>query len=193
LGELLCASSNRPALKCAIFLRARRGPGSSASYRLKSDAFRAISPLRFPAAAPSHAVALDPNNADARLFVSITLRALGRGKESLNYVRSAFRLNSHPSTLYLTALGLSYYVLGQFEEAIEAYQSGVELRPLFPPNHLCLAIAYLRLERIEKALAAWRTHLALTNGRPLHHVWIEETLRTAHTTAVERLDQLVRC
>ena len=77
-----------------------------------------------------HAVALDPNNADAQLFLSITLSALGRGKESLNYIRSAIRLNPHPSTLYLMALGISYYVLGQFEEAIEAYQRGIELRPL---------------------------------------------------------------
>jgi len=106
------------------------------------------------------AVALDPNNADARLFLSITLSALGRGKESLNYIRSAIRLNPHPSALYLMALGLSYYVLGQFEEAIEAYQRGVELRPLFPPNHQCLAMAYLRLERQEEALAA-RQHQRL--------------------------------
>jgi adenylate cyclase len=139
-----------------------------------------------------HAVALDPNNADARLFLSITLSALGGGKESLNYIRSAIRLNPYPSALYLMALGLSYYVLGQFEEAIEAYQRGVELRPLFPPNHQCLAMAYLRLERKEEALAAWRTHLALTNGRPLRSVWIEEKLRTAYTTAVKRLDQLAR-
>jgi adenylate cyclase len=139
-----------------------------------------------------HAVALDPNNADAQLFLSITLSALGRGKESLNYIRNAIQLNPHPSTLYLMALGITYYVLGQFEEAIEAHQRGVELRPRFPPNHLCLAMTYLRLERQEEAIAVWRAHLALTNGRPLHGVWIEETLRTAHTTAVERLEQLVR-
>jgi len=139
-----------------------------------------------------HAVALDPNDADAQLFLSITLSALGRGKESLNYIRSAIRLNPHPSTLYLMALGICYHVLGQFEEAIEAYQRGIELRPLFPPNHECLAMAYLRLDRKDEALAAWRTHLTLTNGQPLRSVWIEETLRTAQTAAVERFDQLVR-
>jgi tetratricopeptide (TPR) repeat protein len=134
---------------------------------------------------------LDPNNADAHLFLSITLSALGRGKESLNYIRSAIRLNPHPSTLYLMALGVSYYVLGQFEEAIEAFQRGVELSPLFPPNQAYLAITYLRLERKEEALAAWRSHLTLTNAGLCTAFWIEETLRTAHTSAVERLDQLV--
>lgn len=139
-----------------------------------------------------HAVALDPNNADAQLFLSITLSALGRGRESLNYIRNAIRLNPHPSALYLMALGTSYYVLGQFDEAIEAHQRGVELQPRFAPNHQRLAITYLRLEREEEALAAWRTHLSLTNGRPLRTIWIEETLRTAHTTGVERLDELIR-
>jgi adenylate cyclase len=139
-----------------------------------------------------HAVALDPNNADAQLFLSITLSALGRGKESLNYIRSAIRLNPHPSTLYLMALGISYYVLGQFEEAIEAFRRGVELWPLFPPNQAYLAITYLRLERKEEALAAWRSHLTLTNAGPCTAFWIEETLRTAHTIALERLDQLIR-
>jgi adenylate cyclase len=139
-----------------------------------------------------HAVVLDPNNADAQLFLSITLSALGRGKESLNYIRSAIRLNPHPSTLYLMALGVSYYVLGQFEEAIEAFQRGVELSPLFPPNQAYLAITYLRLERKEEALAAWRSHLTLTNAGPCTAFWIEETLRTAHTNALERLDQLIR-
>jgi tetratricopeptide (TPR) repeat protein len=90
------------------------------------------------------------------------------------------------------ALGVSYCVLGKFEEAIEAFQRGVELLPLFPPNHAYLAITYLRLERKEEALAAWRTHLTLTNAGPCAVFWIEETLRTAHTTGVERLDELIR-
>jgi tetratricopeptide (TPR) repeat protein len=139
-----------------------------------------------------HAVALDPNNADAQLFLSITLSALGRGKESLNYIRSAIRLNPHPSTLYLMALGVSYYVLGQFEEAIGAFQRGVELWPLFPPNQAYLAITYLRLDRKDEALAAWRSHLTLTNAGPCAAFWIEEKLRTAHTNALERLDELIR-
>ena len=139
-----------------------------------------------------HAVALDPNNADARLFLSITLNALGRAKEGLEYIRSAIRLNPHPSALYLMSLGANYLALGQFEAAAEAFAQGIELKPNFPPNHLMLARTLLRIGRNEEAVAAWRSCLALTGGQSVRIFAVAEPLRSEWEDDLAALEQLDR-
>jgi TolB-like protein/Tfp pilus assembly protein PilF len=125
------------------------------------------------------AVALDPNNADAQLFFSVTLTAAGRGKESLSYIRNAMRLNPHPSVIYLWGLGMSYMVLGQYEEAIVAFKRGIELRDVFIPNHAFLATAYAALGREQEMAAARDKALALAGGRkpPVAQFWLDQKLR----------------
>ncbi len=99
------------------------------------------------------AVALDPNNADTHVFLSLTLSAVGRGEESMAHVTTAMRLNPHPTVLYLLALGQCYCVLEKYEEAIAAFKQGAELRDQFPANHVYLAVIYNMLGRTEEAAA----------------------------------------
>lgn len=136
------------------------------------------------------AVALDPNNADARLFLSMTLNGLDRCKDGLDYIRGAIRLNPHPSALYLMALGGNYFGLGQYEEACEMFRQGIELRPFFPPNHQWLAVALHRLGRAGEALASWRACLALTGGRPTRYYVIVEPIRSEYEAAVAAMERL---
>jgi TolB-like protein/Flp pilus assembly protein TadD len=137
-----------------------------------------------------HAVALDPNNADARLFLSLTLGGLGRGQEGLSYIRSAIRLNPHPSALHLLALGVNHAVLGQIEDAAEAFQQGVALRPSFTPNHQLLAQMLLRLGRRQEALDAWRKCIALSKVRPSLNFTIAEPWRSEYRADLETLQKL---
>jgi adenylate cyclase len=65
---------------------------------------------------------MDPNNADAHLFLSMTLVAAGRGEEALHYIEKGIRLNPHPSTFYQLALGLCYFVLEEYDKAIAAFK-----------------------------------------------------------------------
>jgi adenylate cyclase len=138
------------------------------------------------------AVALDPNNADARLFLSIILHGLGRSKEGLEYVRSAIRLNPHPSAFYLTALGANYTGLRQYEEAAAAFTEGIKLSPTFAVNHLLLATTLLALGRTKEALGAWRAFSDLSGGRPAPSWMIAEPMRSefdAYVAELERLNQ----
>ncbi len=105
------------------------------------------------------ACALDPNNADANLFLAVTLAAANRAEEGLRYAETGMRLNPHPSTFYLFGLGFCYYVMADFERAITAFRRGIELNPMFSSNHALLMWAYAELGR-EAEMRAERDILA---------------------------------
>ena len=73
------------------------------------------------------AVELDPNYADAYLFLAMTLVAQCRGEEALRYIKTGMQLNPHPSAVYQLVLGFCYFVLEEYDEAIAAFRrsSGV--------------------------------------------------------------------
>lgn len=116
-------------------------------------------------AAGRHAVRLDPNNADAHMFMAYALSVSGRGKEAARYIEKAMRLNPHPSALYHFTLGQYYYVLADYENAIAAFKQGTAVWDAFYPNHYYLCVIYTLLGRDEEASSARKTLLALCDGR----------------------------
>jgi len=126
------------------------------------------------------AVALDPNNADAHLFLSFALVALGRGAEALHYIEKGIRLNPYPSGVYQLALGLSYFVLEEFDQAIAAFKHGIEVTDVFIPNHYSLCLTYAQLGRYEELRKTREKLLELTEGRTSvltsSGLWLNEKL-----------------
>jgi tetratricopeptide (TPR) repeat protein len=125
-----------------------------------------------------HAVALDPNDADAYLFLAMILAALGRGEEALNYIKTGLRLNPLPSSFYQAALGFCYYAQEKYEEAIAAYKRGTEVTDAFIPNHVWLCLIYKLLGRESEARIEREKVLALSGGRKpaVRHIFLDETL-----------------
>jgi adenylate cyclase len=117
------------------------------------------------AAAGRRAATLDPNNADAHMFIAYALSVCGKGKEAMHHIEKALRLNPHPSSLYHFTLGQCYYVLKDYEKAIEAFRQGVAVWNAFYPNHFYLCLTYTLLGREEEARSARESLLALTEGR----------------------------
>ncbi|MET0166987.1 MAG: adenylate cyclase [Vicinamibacterales bacterium] len=140
-------------------------------------------------AAGLRAVNLDPNNADAHLFLSFALSASGRAKEGLHYIEKGMRLNPHPSTVYQLALGQCHYVLEDYTTAIAAFEHGVELRDVFYSNHYYLCLVYTLLGREEEAKAEREKLLALTGGRRpvLRVMWLDDDLRRRFEEHARRL------
>lgn len=99
------------------------------------------------------ACALNPNDADAQLFLSYTYSAAGQGEEALRHIEQGMRLNPHPSSVYLTALGQAYLVLEDYEAAFAAFKKGIEANPDFVANHAYLAVFYALLGRMDEAAA----------------------------------------
>jgi adenylate cyclase len=130
-------------------------------------------------AAASRAVGMDPNNADAHLVLSVILAAVGRGEEGLRYIEKGMRLNPHPSAFYLLAVGLCYYSLKRYEEALPMFRAGAELRPAFLPNHTFVVLSCAHLGRPEEAEGA-RSALMKMQKRyditRLPTIWLDKTV-----------------
>jgi TolB-like protein/Tfp pilus assembly protein PilF len=99
------------------------------------------------------ACALDPNSADAKLFLAFALAATGHGKEALRNIETAMLLQPHPSSFYCDVLGLSHFALADYERAIAAFLRGIEINPSFMPCHYELAVTYGVCGRIDEARA----------------------------------------
>ncbi len=130
-------------------------------------------------AAGWRAVAMDPNSADAHLFLSLSLSAAGRGEEALHCIEKGMRLDPHPSAFYQYALGQCYFVLEDYEKAVEPLKRGVELRRSFVPNLYLLCLVYTLLGRDDEARLVREEVLVLTGGRTaaVRSMWVDEDLR----------------
>jgi adenylate cyclase len=103
------------------------------------------------AAAIEQAIALAPNYADAYGLMALVNNALGRAEDAIRNMQKAMVLNPYFTFQYPWNLGMAYYTLGRYEEAIEALQQALEhnKNALFP--RLYLAACYIRLGRQEDA------------------------------------------
>ena len=124
------------------------------------------------------AVTMDPNNADAHVFLAFALASGARAEEALHHVDRAMRLNPHPSALYQLILGICHFELEEYDEAIAAFKRGAELRQEFLPSHYLLCLSYTLLDRIAEARAERETLLALTSGHQpfVRPMWADEDL-----------------
>jgi adenylate cyclase len=126
-------------------------------------------------AAGWRAVTLDPNNADAYLFLTFALAASSRGEEALHNILKGMRLNPYPSAVYYNALFMCYIVLEEYDLAIAAGKRGIEVTNAFVPNHYWLCLIYAWLGRDEEARVEREKLMDLTRGRRpvLQFIWLD--------------------
>ncbi len=134
------------------------------------------------------AVALDPNNAEAQMFLSFSLSAAGCGEEALFYIEKALRHNPHSSPFYEFTLGIAYFVLKDYNKAIAAWGHGCTLSATFPPNYfyLCLVYAHLGLE--DEMRVSRDATLAIMGGdksRAIDSPWTDEGWAANHVRLMQ--------
>jgi tetratricopeptide (TPR) repeat protein len=71
------------------------------------------------------------------------------------------RLNPHFPNIMFQFLGQSHFMLGQFDEAIEAFERRIIRNPCTDSSHVWLAAIYGHQGRIEEARAEWDKALAV--------------------------------
>jgi tetratricopeptide (TPR) repeat protein len=101
----------------------------------------------------THACTLDPNSAEAKLFLSFILAATGHGTEALRTIKTAMLLQPHSSSYYYETLGLSHFAVGDYDSAIAAFLRGIEINPSYMPCHYELAITHGVRRQSEEAQA----------------------------------------
>lgn len=94
------------------------------------------------------AMELNPNDADARILMSVLLCQTGRPEEAINYCTSAIRLNPYHPTYYLWALGEANYMAKRYNEALVPFQEASNRNR---KARWGLVATYAQLDRIEEA------------------------------------------
>ena len=88
------------------------------------------------------AIEIDPNYADGYVVLGSVLYLAGRPEEGLKRVEKAMRLNPHYPHNYQLCQGQALYVMGSYDQAIDAFLQGLERYPLSERLHVWLAAAY---------------------------------------------------
>lgn len=136
------------------------------------------------------AVALDPNNAEAHLFLSVALSAAGLGEEALYNIEKAKRFTPTPAPLYDFAFGNCYYVLKQYKKAIAAFDQGCILSPNFIPCHYTQMLAYHQLD-MQQEVQKKRAILLELTGRERVFVlpmWTDQSLAEQQDRMVQEIN-----
>jgi adenylate cyclase len=102
------------------------------------------------------AIELGPSIADNMVILGMTMNYSGHVNEGLELVERAMRLSPHYPDWYLGIVGVSYFQLGRYEDAIAADEARLERNPDNIFSDFRLAAIYQKLGREEKA----KTHAA---------------------------------
>ena len=125
------------------------------------------------------AVAMDPNNAEAYLFLAQILASSGHGEEGLFYIETALRLNPHSSPWCHWVLGQCYWVLKNYDKALESWQHSAQMSDTFLPTQyfLCLLHALLGNEK-ELQIQRDKTKALLADNMAIHSPWLNADLES---------------
>ena len=97
------------------------------------------------------AITLDPNLAHGHALLGHVLHYAGRSEEALAPLHRAMRLDPHCPDVYLHFLAQSYFMLGQYEDAVAALRRRLERNPDTDVSRVLLAACYGHLGRSGEA------------------------------------------
>ena len=89
----------------------------------------------------------------------VILNWLGKGKEALAYIDKAIQLDPRFLDIKLGLKGQAYFVLGDYEKAVESIQRCLTLNPELGPYAAYAAASFVFLDRIEEAENALKIFL----------------------------------
>jgi TolB-like protein len=136
------------------------------------------------------AVVLDPNNAEAHLFLSLALSAAGLGEEALYYVEKAKRFSPVADAFYMFAHGQSYFAQKNYAKAISIYEQGCIINENFKPNHFFLMMAYDVMGMHEEAQKKFEILSEMTGSRtelPNVVIWTDKAIAQQQVETWQRI------
>jgi adenylate cyclase len=115
------------------------------------------------------AIATDPNGADAHTWLGNCLNFAGKPQEAIPLYKKAMRLNPHPPVWYYINLGVSYYTLGRYEDAVAQYRKSLALSPNSLPSYRELSMVYMEMGKEDEARAAAKEVMRIDPNFSLEH------------------------
>lgn len=99
----------------------------------------------------NQALATDPENTQANYQMAYTLNAAGKGTEGIPYLNKVIKTGGDLTGPAYELMGSIYDASHQPQQAIEAYQQGIKLKPDYQPLYFNLGIAYFRAQKYADA------------------------------------------
>jgi tetratricopeptide (TPR) repeat protein len=97
------------------------------------------------------ALASEPDNAQANYQLAFSLNASGKGTEAIPYLNKVIKTGGDLTGPAYELMGSIYDVSHQPQQAIDAYQQGIKLKPGYQPLYFNLGIAYFRAQKYADA------------------------------------------
>ncbi|MBW7967857.1 winged helix-turn-helix domain-containing protein [Bradyrhizobium sp. BR 10289] len=112
------------------------------------------------------ALSFDPWNGSALYLIGLGQVYLGRFDDALATFQQADRYDTPPASrwTWLLGAGMTYALMGRFEEALPWLQRSIAITPGTGRSHFLLAAAYQKSGRSEEARAAMQEGLRLRPG-----------------------------
>lgn len=102
-------------------------------------------------AAAKQAIVLSPNYADGYGLLAFIANWRGKAEEAERYIKKAISLNPYHTFDYPWNLGLAYYTMGKYTDAVEAFKNALERNQTANYPRLYLAASYVRLGQLDDA------------------------------------------
>jgi len=97
------------------------------------------------------AINIAPNYADGYGLLALINNTLGKPKQAIEFINKGMRLNPYYTWDYPFNLGMAYYQLGRYKEAIEVLEKAQARNENAIPIKLFLAVSYIRAGRAADA------------------------------------------
>ncbi|WP_455218422.1 winged helix-turn-helix domain-containing tetratricopeptide repeat protein [Kaarinaea lacus] len=131
------------------------------------------------------AIKLSPNFSDGYALLANIANWRGKASEAVGYINKAMSLNPYYSFQYPSTLGLSYYSLGRYQEAVNVLKDAVERNESALNPHLFLAASYVRLGNTGEA--EWEVEQISTNRPDTTLSSLSTSLPFEHDDALQPL------
>jgi adenylate cyclase len=93
-----------------------------------------------------------PGDADALAYLGLCLIWVGRAREAIERINRALSLNTHVNVPYYYFLLLAHFTLGEYAEAVAAFEANIHRGgPTALPGNCAAAAAYAAAGELEKA------------------------------------------
>ena len=127
---------------------------SAAAHGLLAWIYLARGEYELASDAAERAMALNPNDSDSLSRLASVHLYMGRADEAVRAYEAALRFDPNTNADTFFALGLAYYLQGQYEESIRTLERGKSQNPNHAFIHAALAAAYAQAERSREAASS---------------------------------------
>jgi len=140
------------------------------AYMVFSNVYGKIGQFEKAMAAQQKALSLDPDNSFVNAVSGLNLYYLGKFKEAILFLKKAIRIDPKHPGWYSLILGTSYFLTGQYEQAIAVFEKLVNREPENANAHALLGCAFIAAGKPEEAVRMLEKALSLNPSPPNRYV-----------------------